>query len=93
MFRYCRIGQVCDASWRACGAVGHSIDAIAAHGDGDGAVAGVMISPLAPKGARGRPPFAVQTLPRIHFMQLWVCVHGVWAAAARRRLTTAHHAT
>jgi IS5 family transposase len=30
-----------------------------------------LISPYAPEGRRGRPPFAVETLLRIHFMQQW----------------------
>ena len=30
-----------------------------------------LIQPYAPEGKRGRPPFAVQTLLRIHFMQQW----------------------
>ena len=30
-----------------------------------------LISPYAPEGRRGRPPFAVETMLRIHFMQQW----------------------
>ncbi len=30
-----------------------------------------LITPYAPEGRRGRPPFAVQTMLRIHFMQQW----------------------
>jgi transposase, IS5 family len=30
-----------------------------------------LITPHAPEGRRGRPPFAVQTMLRIHFMQQW----------------------
>ena len=30
-----------------------------------------LITPFAPEGRRGRPPFAVQTMLRIHFMQQW----------------------
>ena len=30
-----------------------------------------LIKPYAPDGKRGRPPFAVQTMLRIHFMQQW----------------------
>ena len=30
-----------------------------------------LITPFAPEGKRGRPPFAVQTMLRIHFMQQW----------------------
>ena len=30
-----------------------------------------LITPYAPEGKRGRPPFAVQTMLRIHFMQQW----------------------
>ncbi len=30
-----------------------------------------LIAPYAPQGRRGRPPFAVQTMLRIHFMQQW----------------------
>ena len=30
-----------------------------------------LIMPIAPEGKRGRPPFAVQTMLRIHFMQQW----------------------
>ena len=30
-----------------------------------------LISPCAPEGRRGRPPFAVETMLRIHFMQQW----------------------
>ena len=30
-----------------------------------------LVSPYAPEGRRGRPPFAVETMLRIHFMQQW----------------------
>ena len=30
-----------------------------------------LVSPHAPEGKKGRPPFAVQTMLRIHFMQQW----------------------
>lgn len=30
-----------------------------------------LIAPHAPEGRRGRPPFAVATMLRIHFMQQW----------------------
>ena len=30
-----------------------------------------LITPYAPEGRRGRPPFAVETMLRIHFMQQW----------------------
>ena len=30
-----------------------------------------LIAPYAPEGRRGRPPFGVQTMLRIHFMQQW----------------------
>ena len=30
-----------------------------------------LVSPFAPEGRRGRPPFAVATMLRIHFMQQW----------------------
>jgi IS5 family transposase len=30
-----------------------------------------LIEPHAPKGKTGRPPFAVSTMLRIHFMQQW----------------------
>ena len=30
-----------------------------------------LVAPYAPEGRRGRPPFAVETLLRIHFMQQW----------------------
>ena len=30
-----------------------------------------LITPYAPDGKRGRPPFAVETMLRIHFMQQW----------------------
>jgi len=30
-----------------------------------------LIAPYAPEGKKGRPPFAVQTMLRIHFMQQW----------------------
>ena len=30
-----------------------------------------LIEPHAPKGKNGRPPFAVSTMLRIHFMQQW----------------------
>jgi IS5 family transposase len=30
-----------------------------------------LIAPYAPEGKEGRPPFAVQTMLRIHFMQQW----------------------
>jgi hypothetical protein len=29
------------------------------------------VAPYAPEGKKGRPPFAVKTLLRIHFMQQW----------------------
>ena len=30
-----------------------------------------LVAPYAPEGKRGRPPFAVETMLRIHFMQQW----------------------
>ena len=30
-----------------------------------------LITPYAPEGKRGRPPFAVETMLRIHIMQQW----------------------
>jgi transposase, IS5 family len=30
-----------------------------------------LVAPYAPEGKKGRPPFAVQTMLRIHFMQQW----------------------
>ena len=30
-----------------------------------------LITPYAPEGKRGRPPFSVETMLRIHFMQQW----------------------
>ena len=45
-----------------------------------------LITPYAPEGRRGRPPFAVETMLRIHFMQQWLAVaelcrkHGMSAA-------------
>ena len=30
-----------------------------------------LVAPFAPEGRRGRPPFAVQTMLRVHFMQQW----------------------
>jgi transposase, IS5 family len=30
-----------------------------------------LVAPFAPEGKRGRPPFAVQTMLRVHFMQQW----------------------
>ena len=30
-----------------------------------------LITPYAPEGKRGRPPFAVEVMLRIHFMQQW----------------------
>jgi IS5 family transposase len=30
-----------------------------------------LVAPFAPEGRRGRPPFAVETMLRIHFMQQW----------------------
>lgn len=30
-----------------------------------------LVTPLAPKGGKGRPPFTVETMLRIHFMQQW----------------------
>ena len=30
-----------------------------------------LIAPFAPEGKRGRPPFAVEMLLRLHFMQPW----------------------
>ena len=31
----------------------------------------VLIAPYAPEGKKGRPPFAVESLLRVHFMQQW----------------------
>ena len=31
----------------------------------------MLVQPFAPEGRRGRPPFAVETMLRIHFMQQW----------------------
>ena len=30
-----------------------------------------LVAPFAPEGRRGRPPFSVDAIPRIHFMQQW----------------------
>ena len=30
-----------------------------------------LVAPFAPEGKKGRPPFAVETMLRIHFMQQW----------------------
>ena len=30
-----------------------------------------LVAPFAPEGGRGRPPFAVETMLRLHFMQQW----------------------
>ena len=30
-----------------------------------------LVAPFAPEGRRGRPPFAVETMLRLHFMQQW----------------------
>ena len=30
-----------------------------------------LVTPFAPQGRRGRPPFAVETMLRLHFMQQW----------------------
>jgi len=30
-----------------------------------------LVAPCAPEGKRGRPPFAIETMLRIHFMQQW----------------------
>ena len=30
-----------------------------------------LVRPFAPEGRRGRPPFAVETMLRLHFMQQW----------------------
>ena len=30
-----------------------------------------LIAPFAPEGKRGRPPFAIETMRRLHFMQQW----------------------
>jgi hypothetical protein len=30
-----------------------------------------LIDPLYPEGKTGRPPFAIQTMLRIHFMHVW----------------------
>ena len=30
-----------------------------------------LIAPFAPEGKRGHPPFAVETMLRLHFMQQW----------------------
>ena len=30
-----------------------------------------LVAPYAPEGRRGRPPFSVETMLRIHFMQQW----------------------
>ena len=30
-----------------------------------------LITPYAPEGRRGRPPFAVETMLHVHFMHVW----------------------
>ena len=30
-----------------------------------------LVTPFAPEGKRGRPPFSVETMLRVHFMQQW----------------------
>jgi hypothetical protein len=30
-----------------------------------------LVAPYAPEGKKGRPPFAVETMLRIHFMHVW----------------------
>lgn len=30
-----------------------------------------LVAPVAPEGKKGRPPFALETMLRIHFMQQW----------------------
>ena len=32
----------------------------------------MLITPYAPEGQRGRPPFAVEAMLRIHFLQQWL---------------------
>ena len=33
-----------------------------------------LIEPVYPKGKQGRPPYALETMLRIHFMQQWFCL-------------------
>ena len=35
-----------------------------------------VVAPFAPEGKRGRPPFSVETMLRIHFMQQWFTLSG-----------------
>ena len=30
-----------------------------------------LVAPFAPEGKKGRPPFSVETMLRVHFMQQW----------------------
>ncbi|CAB5708669.1 Uncharacterised protein [Comamonas aquatica] len=40
-----------------------------------------LITPYAPEGRRGCPPFAVETMLRVHFMQQWGVVAQMPVAA------------
>ena len=42
-----------------------------------------LVAPFAPDGKRGRPPFAVETMLRLHFMQQWF---GLSDPLTRRKL-------
>jgi len=44
-----------------------------------------LIEPYAPSCKTGRPPFAVSTIPRIHFIQQWF---GLFDPAMKRRCMT-----
>lgn len=43
-----------------------------------------LITPFAPDGKRGRPPFPVETMLRIHFMQQWFTLSDRRAAVGHR---------
>jgi len=48
-----------------------------------------LVSPYAPEGKRGRPPFPVETMLRIHFMQQWFTLSDPTLASTDRRTGTA----
>ena len=44
-----------------------------------------LIAPYAPQGKRGRPPFAVQTMLGVHFMQQWFTLSDPAMEGSARR--------
>jgi hypothetical protein len=45
-----------------------------------------LVSPHAPEGSKGRPPFPIETVLRVHFMQQWSTLSAPWRW--KRRITT-----